>query len=442
MSLSTSHSSVRSLQQALHARAEEEPSFRFYTLYDKICRMDVLSRSWEKVRKKKGAPGIDGVTIRQIEEDGVESWLQDLAAELKEKSYRPASVRRVYIPKPGGKRRPLGIPTVKDRVVQQAAVLVLGPIFESDLEDEQYAYRPGRSAHDAVRRVHSLLNRGYTNVVDADLKSYFDQIPHRQLMKSLARRISDGSVLALLKSWLLMPIEETDEEGRARRTNPAREHGRGTPQGAPISPLLANIYLRRFIRAWKVTGCEEDLQAKVVCYADDCLILCRGSAKEAHRRMELLMDRLGLPLNEEKTTTVTVPDEAVSFLGYRIGRTYSRKTGQAYIGTWPAKEKVQRLCREISELTGPQTQSWSLEKMVQVLNRKLRGWTNYFCLGPVSKAYRAVDQHTHLRVAQWLSRKRTEKGTGLRRYPAQDLYERWDLVELNSLTRGYSWNQA
>lgn len=443
MDLSTSHSSVRSLQQAARARAEEDSLFRFYTLYDNIYRMDVLSRAWEKVRKKQGAPGVDGTTIRQIEKEGAKSWLQKLATELKEKSYRPDPVRRVYIPKPGGKQRPLGIPTVKDRVVQMAAVLVLTPIFECDLEDEQYAYRPGRSAHDAGRQVHSLLNRGYTNVVDADLKSYFDQITRRELMKSLARRISDGSVLALLKSWLLMPIEETDEEGRTRTSNPAREHGRGTPQGAPISPLLANIYLRRFIRAWKVTGCESDLEAKVVSYADDNLILCKGSAEEARRRMELLMDRLDLPVNQEKTTTITVPDEAVRFLGYRIGRTYSRKTGKAYIGTWPAKEKVQDACRKISEMTDRSGLTQPVEQLVTAINRHLRGWANYFCLGPVSKAYRAIDAHTRYRLLSWLARKhQIPRTSAQRRWPRQHLYGDFGLVRLQKTTKNLPWATA
>jgi group II intron reverse transcriptase/maturase len=227
---------VQKLQEALQAKAKSAPTYRFYALYDKVYRMDVLSHAYACCRANAGAPGVDGQTFADIEKYGEQKWLGELAEELKKQTYRPQAVRRVWIPKPDGKQRPLGIPTIRDRVVQMAAVLILEPIFEVDLQPEQYAYRPNRSALDAVNAVHALVNEGHTEVVDADLSGYFDSIPHSELMKSLARRISDRHLLHLLKQWLEMPVEETDERGRKRRTTRNKDEGKGTPQGAPISP--------------------------------------------------------------------------------------------------------------------------------------------------------------------------------------------------------------
>jgi group II intron reverse transcriptase/maturase len=239
--------SVQKLQAALHAKAKGAPDYRFYALYDKVYRKDILRFAYDCCKSNKGAAGVDGQGFEEIEAYGVDRWLGELTQELKERTYRPAAVRRVHIPKPDGKTRPLGIPTVKDRVVQTAAVLVLEPIFEADLPPEQYAYRPDRSALDAVRHVHKLLTTGHGQVVDADLSGYFDSIPHAELMQSVARRVSDGAMLHLIKMWLVAPVEETDDRGRKQRTTRNRDQGRGTPQGAPISPLLSNLYMRRFV---------------------------------------------------------------------------------------------------------------------------------------------------------------------------------------------------
>jgi group II intron reverse transcriptase/maturase len=438
----TTPQTIRALQRAFYAKAKAEPAFRFYALYDKIYRKDVLWHAWGCCRANGGAAGVDGESFGQIEAAGVEAWLDRLAEELKAKTYRPQAVRRVYIPKPDGKERPLGIPTIKDRVAQMASVIVLEPIFEADLPEEQHAYRPQRSAHDAIRATHSLLNQGYREVVDADLSGYFDSIPHHELMQSIARRVSDGAVLALIKQWLWMPVEEEDGRGGRRRTTVAKDAGRGTPQGAPISPLLANLYMRRFILAWKQQGWEEKLQARIVNYADDFVILCRGRASEARTRMEAIMARLKLTVNPQKTRVCRVPEESFDFLGYTIGRCYSKQTGRAYIGTRPAKKRVQRLCAEISRMTQRNTTWQEAAEVVGAINAKLRGWANYFSLGPVSSAYRAVDSHTRHRVRQWLCRKHQTPGQGRSVFPDQHLYEVLRLLRLEKRTASLPWAKA
>ena len=280
MSLTTP-SSVQKLQTALHAKAKESPDFRFYALYDKVYRKDVLAHAYERCEANGGAAGVDEQAFEDIEAYGVERWLDELTQELKSRTYQPQPVRRVYIPKPEGKQRPLGIPTIRDRVVQTAAVLVLEPIFEADLPPEQYAHRTDRSALDAVQHVHKLINTGHEQIVDADLSSYFDSVPHAELMKSVARRVVDGAMLHLIKMWLEAPVEETDERGNKRRSTRNRDEGRGTPQGSPISPLLSNLYMRRFVLGWRKLGHEKRWQAYIVNYADDLVICCRTGAQQA-----------------------------------------------------------------------------------------------------------------------------------------------------------------
>jgi group II intron reverse transcriptase/maturase len=436
---------VRKLQATLHAKAKDSPGYRFYALYDKVYRLDVLTFAYRLCRANGGAPGVDGQSFEDIESYGLDRWLDELAVELRAKTYRPDAVRRVMIPKPAqkGRYRPLGIPTIKDRVIETAAMLVLEPIFEADLQPEQYAYRPNRSALDAVKHVHSLLNRGYTEVVDADLSGYFDSIPHAELLKSVSRRVSDRHMLHLIKMWLQAPVEETDERGHTHRTTRNKDTGCGSPQGSPISPLLANLYMRRFVLAWKALGHERRLRARIVNFADDFVICCRGTADEAMDAMRTMMQKLKLTVHEEKTTICRMPDETFEFLGYTIGRCYSYQTGRPYIGTRPSSAKIRRLCREISRLTGREWTWLDEETQVNRLNRMLVGWANYFCLGRVRQAYRNVNYHAVKRLRQWLCHKHKVRGQqGSSRFSDKYLHDQLGLINIETLTRNRPWAKA
>jgi RNA-directed DNA polymerase len=421
---------VEKLQTALHAKAKEAPTYRFYALYDKVYRRDVLGHAYERCRANKGAPGIDDQTFDDIEEYGREKWVGELSEDLRKKTYQPQAVRRVWIPKPDGNKRPLGVPTIRDRVVQMAAVLVLEPIFEADLQPEQHAYRSGKSALAAVQEAHALVNAGYTEVVDADLSGYFDSIPHQELLKSVSRRVSDGAMMHLIKMWLVAPVEEVDERRQRQRTTRNKDEGRGTPQGAVISPLLANLYMRRFVLGWKTLGHERLLGAKLVNYADDFVICCRGTGEQSLAAMRVMMAKLKLQVNETKTRLCRLPEEKFTFLGYTIGRCYSPKTGRAYVGTKPSAKKIQKLVDDLSGCTSRRSLWRDTEEMIGILNRKLVGWSNYFCLGPVTKAYERVNRHVCQRLRRWLCRKHKRAGGGYRRYPDHVLHNELRLVRL------------
>ena len=418
MSLKTPEA-IRKLQRKLYCKAKAEPQFRFYQLYDKIWRSDILAHAWKLSRAKRGAPGVDKVTFEQIEEQGLEDWLRELQEELKGKCYRPDAVRRVMIPKPDGGQRPLGLPTIKDRVVQTAAKLVLEPIFEADMEDGAYGYRPRRSAIDAVKAVHRALIEGYTQVVDADLSKYFDMIPHDELMRSITLRIVDRAVLSLLKSWLQAPVQSEGPKGP--NMSGGKKNKTGTPQGGVISPMLANRYMNRYLRYWKQCAGERQFGARLVNYADDFVILSRGKAGEALAWTRAAMIKLKLEINETKTCVRNARKEQFDFLGYSFGpHYYAKGDGKPYLGASASSKSIKRIKAKVSETLCPQSGAW--EDVRDRLNRMLAGWEGYFHYGSKRKSYRAVNAHVLKIVRNFLQRRHKVPSRGTRQFTHKAIF--------------------
>jgi RNA-directed DNA polymerase len=431
MSLTTPEK-IRTLQRKLYRKAKAEPAFRFYVLYDKIYREDILRHAYAVARANAGAAGVDGMSFAAVEASGLEAWLAGLREELVSKTYRSDPVRRVMIPKPGGGERPLGIPTIRDRVTQTAAKLVLEPIFEADFEDNAYGYRPARGAVDAVKEVHRHVCRGYTDVVDADLSRYFDSIPHSDLMKSVARRIVDRHVLRLIKLWLKAPIEERDDGNGRRRIGGGESNTRGTPQGGVASPLLANIYMNRFLKHWRLTGRGEAFRAHVVAYADDFVILSRGCAAEALAWTKAVMARLGLTINEAKTSLKNARQERFDFLGYSFGPHRFKANGKWYLSATPSKKSVQRFKTKVGNLLVPgNNDPWP--EVRDTLNRSLLGWSNYFCYGTRRGVFRGVDRYVYERVRDFLARRHKVAGRGINRFSCDVVYGERGLLRLERL---------
>jgi RNA-directed DNA polymerase len=427
MSLTTP-SKIRELQIKLYRKAKDEPGFRFYQLYDKVYREDILNHAYQLARANDGAPGVDGESFEDIESKGLEVWMNGLREELRNQTYQPQPVRRVMIPKPGGGERPLGIPTIRDRVAQTAAKLILEPIWEAELEPNAYGYRPRKSAQDAIRKVDELLHEGYTDIVDADLSKYFDTIPHSELMQCVARRIVDRHMLHLIKMWLKVPVEERDENGNRQLTG-GKDNDRGTPQGGVISPGLANLYMNRMLKGWRQTKRGEQFRARLVNYADDFVILSRGKAAESLEWTRGVLERLGLTLNETKTSIRNARVERFDFLGYTFGRHYSMRTGQEYIGYSPSKKSVARIKEKVGDLLVPgNVAPW--EEVSRRLNQILGGWRAYFGCGAKAKAYRAVDQHVYDKVRHFLRRRHKVSSHGTRQFPEERVFGPLGVIRL------------
>lgn len=418
---------IQTLQRKLYLKAKREPTFRFYALYDKVYRPDILAFAYALTRANGGAPGVDGVWHEDLEKYGRERFLEELRCELQEKRYKPDAVLRVMIPKANGGERPLGIPTVKDRVVQAAVKLVLEPIFEADFTENAYGYRPRRSAQDAVRYTHKMLKAGYVHVVDADLSKFFDTIPHAELLRSVSRRVSDGAILRLIKLWLKAPIEERSDKGKPTRRGVGN---RGTPQGGVISPLLANIYMRRFLKAWELRRNDQKFDSRVVNYADDFVILCRRPAAEALAEAEEILSRLGLTLNRSKTRICRATDEPFDFLGYSFGVQYRFGSGQKYLAAYPSDDSVRHLKATLRRMIGHHMSWINEEQLVSQVNRVLRGWINYFNYGTLWKTYVRLEAFTQQRIRGWLVHKHRVGSRGECRFPVSHIYDTMGFINL------------
>lgn len=423
---------IRKLQRSLHVKAKSEPNYRFYSLWDKVCRWDVLKAAYAKCRRNGGAAGVDGETFEDIEKQGLKEWLGKLEERLRTKEYRPQPLLRVWIEKANKKEaRPLGVPTIRDRVAQAAVCLVIEPIFEADLAWNQYGFRPGRDAKRALRRVYHLIAKdGRTEVIDADLSNYFDTIPHGPLMKSVSRRISDGQVLSVIKRWLQVPVVERKGKTDIRTTG-AKDKNRGTPQGGVISPLLANIYFRRFILAWHKLGYLRKWKAYIVNYADDFVICADpGNGEHIMRAMRRIIEKMGLTINESKTKIVKLPEGQFDFLGYTHGRFYG-KDGRSFIYAKPSKKSVRKLMEKIREETISKWYPTPAQERVVKINRIVRGWVNYFNEGFAFSTYAAIQKHMEKRLRRWLVKKH-----GLRthsmyyRFPNEYIYDELGLYKL------------
>jgi len=408
---------IQELRTKLYQKAKQDSEFRFYALYDKVYRKDILEYAYRLVKANKGAPGIDGVSFEAVEGEGAERYLEQIAEELKNKTYKPSPVRRVYIPKPDGSKRPLGIPTIKDRVVQMAVKLVIEPLFEADFQDCSYGFRPGRDAHQAMNEVNLQLRCKNTQVIDADITKYFDTIPHDKLLKAVAKRTVDRNILKLVKMWLKAPIAEEESGKRTYKGN-----DQGTPQGGVISPLLANIYLNALDVAMKMT--------RLVRYADDLVVLCRYNVHKTYGRLTEVLESLGLTLSTEKTRIIDAACEGFTFLGFTLRIAKSPRTGKTFPLIVPSKRAIGRIRQEIKEATCRRNLALPKEVTVARLNEALRGWVNYFYYGHCSKPFAHLKNYTEERVRIYLSRKHRLRGRGYKKYPNAYLYESLGLYRI------------
>jgi len=411
--LTTSEDKVRELQRKLYLKAKSEPKFRFYALYDRVYRPDVLMRAWEKVKENKGAPGTDNQTLKEVEEHGVDNFITSIHEDLKKGVYKPQPVRRVYIPKADGTERPLGIPTVKDRVVQMALKIIIEPIFEADFEDNSYGYRPKRSAQDAVQEIRKFMNWGYDQVIDGDIENCFGTIPHSELLDMVATRIVDGKVLKLIK--MILKVGVMAEE--------IKRDDKGTPQGGVISPLLANIYLDKIDKGWK----PYNTYSRLVRYADDFVIITKYRVKEKYERMKGMIEGLKLKLKEEKTRVIDTKKESFDFLGYTIRK--ARNSKNKYVTyVYPTRKSETRIREKITRVTNKK-RPMKVGEMVKELNAVLRGWVNYYRIGNSTKSFERIQWHAENRVRKFARHRRHETGYGFKEYSVEYLYKTLGLYD-------------
>jgi group II intron reverse transcriptase/maturase len=376
-----SKETVRALQRKLYLKAKHQPTFRFYSLYDKVYRSDVLQRAYDLVKKNKGGPGLDGETFATIErETGKLAYLQEINKALETKTYRAMPIKRVDIPKPGGATRPLGIPCIKDRIVQMAVKLVIEPIFEADFSPHSYGFRPGRSAHQAMDDIKDGLLTGHNQVIDADLSKYFDTIPHDKLLKVVAQRIVDGPLLSLLRQWLKVRIIKV-EKGRRTTTGGGKKARKGTPRGGVISPLLANIYLNILDRIWARRGYAEKHKARLVRYADDLVILCARDTAVPYAILQKILEKLELQLNEEKTQIRNAWKERFGFLGFSVGMVKAKRSGRYFPMVEPSDQSIRSIKQKIKFYTRRDMSPVPIGVIVGELNQTVRGWSNYYHYG-------------------------------------------------------------
>jgi len=438
----TTPEAIRTLQRKLYTKAKQEPAYRFYALYDKVWRADILMFAYRLVRANKGSPGVDGVNFEDIEQQiGIETFLSALAQDLKDKTYHPSPVRRVMIPKADGSRRPLGIPTIRDRVAQMAVKLVIEPIFEADFRPSSYGFRPKKSAHDSVDDIAEALHQGYTQVIDADLSRYFDSIPHAKLLAVVAERIVDSAILHVIKRWLKAPVIGEDEDGTRKHVCGGKTNSKGTPQGGVISPLLANCYLHLLDRIWDRRQFRWKLKARIVRYADDLVVLCAGKVDQPLATLRHVLYRLGLTLSETKTRIVDARQESFDFLGFAIRVSKGLKTGKSYPHVYPAPKSLVKIRNRITQLTVRECTPIPLEDIVGSMNVTLRGWSNYFHYrnsnGVLEKVKLHAEERLRTHLMKWHRVK--DRGIGLGRFPSQQLYTKYGLYKVPT-TAG--WKKA